>query len=152
MPRIRHILDALRVAALRLLMVSVFFGPAGLRGPTAFASASKTCGVSCPCDEAVHDGHEGDAGDHEQHANTDRGDDDRVGGSGHEDDEPCQDQCPDNCPNCGCCLGIGMAVLPLPLPMTSTAIPCASTLMLAPMDAPANGACSGVFRPPRSLT
>jgi len=148
MPRARNTLDALRVAALWLLVVSVFFGPAGLGGSAAFASANKTCGVSCPCDEAAHDDH---ADDHDDHAEAEACDDDAAADSEHGDDgDPCKDECPDDCPNCGCCLGIAMAVLPLPV--TSSRATCTSARVLAPTDAPASGAGSGVFRPPRSLT
>ena len=52
MTNTRDIINAARVAAVWLLVVSVFFGPLGLGGASAFAAASKTCGVSCPCDEA----------------------------------------------------------------------------------------------------
>lgn len=140
----RDISSALHVAALWLLVVSVFFGPAGLGGSAAFASASvaKPCGVSCPCDDAAHDRQ---PGDHEEHA-----DDDDGAHAGQDDGEPCKDECPDDCPNCGCCLGVAMAVLPLPV--TSGATACASARVLSPVDSPANGACTGVFRPPRSLT
>lgn len=147
MPRTRHLRDALRVAALWLLVVSVFFGPAGLGGSAAFASASKTCGVSCPCDEAGHDDH-GD--EHDDHADADPCSDDGAADADHDDGDPCKDECPDDCPNCGCCLGVAMVVLPLPV--TSSRATCTSARMLAPIDAPASGAGSGVFRPPRSLT
>ena len=146
MPRIRHLLDALRVAALWLLVVSVFLGPAGLGG-SAFASGAKTCGVSCPCDEAGHDDH---ADEHDEHAEAEPCDDEAAADSDHNSGEPCKDECPDDCPNCGCCLGIAMAVLPLPV--TSSAVGCTSARTIAPVDAPASGACTGVFRPPRSLT
>jgi len=129
-----------------LLVVSVSFGPAGLGGSAAFASAHKTCGVSCPCDEAAQDGH---ADEHDEHAEANP-DDDAAADSEHGDDgDPCKDECPDDCPNCGCCLGIAMAVLPLPV--ASSKATCTSARMLAPTDAPASGADRGVFRPPRSL-
>lgn len=146
MPRTRHILDALRVAALWLLVASVFFGPAGLGG-SAFGSANKTCGVSCPCDEAAHDDH---ADKHDEHAEADPCADDAAADLDQDDGDPCKGECPDDCPKCGCCLGIAMAVLLLPV--TSSAVGCTSSCMLAPVDAPASGACTGVFRPPRSLT
>ena len=147
MPRARHITDALRVSALWLLVVSVFFGPAGLGGSTGFAATLQTCGASCPCDDAVHDDH---VGDHEEHAEADPCDEDVGRDSEHDDGDPCEDECPEDCPNCGCCLGITMAVLPLPV--SSSAPSCTSVRMLAPADAPASGTCSGVFRPPRTLT
>ncbi len=142
MPGIRTILDVLRVAALWLLIVSVTVGPVV---PSVFASAAKTCGVSCPCDEA-HDDH---AGGHDDHAEADPCDDDAAPDSDHDDGDPCKGECPDDCPNCGCCLGIAMAVLPLPV--TSSGATCTSARMHTPIDAPPSGAASGVFRPPRSL-
>lgn len=146
MPRVRHLLDALRVAAVWLLVVCVFFGPAGLGG-SSFAAASKTCGVSCPCDEAGHGDH---ADEREEHAEAAPCDDDAAADSDHDDGDPCGDECPDDCPNCGCCLGVAMAVLPRPV--TSSAAGCTSARVPGPVDAPASGACTGVFRPPRSLT
>ncbi len=148
MPTARNILDALRVAALWLLVMSLFFGPAGLGGSAAFASANETCGVSCPCDAAAP---EDDAGDPADHAEADPSGDEAAADSERGDeDTPCKDECPDDCPHCGCCPGIAMAVLPLPV--TSSRATCTSARMLAPLDAPASGAGSGVFRPPRSLT
>jgi hypothetical protein len=147
MPKPRHIIDALRVAALWLLVVSVFFGPAGLGGSTGFAATSKTCGASCPCDETVHDDR---AGDLEEHAEVDPCEDDVEGDSEHDDGDTCKDECPEDCPNCRCCLGMAMAVFPLSV-TSSTAI-CTSARMLAPVGAPASGTFTGVFRPPRSLT
>ena len=143
MPKTRHILDALRVAACWLLMVSVFFGPAGLGGST-FASASETCGASCPCDEAAHDPHAN------ERAKADPCGNDAAANLDHDDSEPCKNDCPDDCPSCGCCVGIAMAVLPLAA--TSGAVRCTSARMLSPVDATASGACAGVFRPPRFLT
>lgn len=142
----RDIPSALRMVALWLLVVSVLLGPAGLGSSVAFTSPSRTCGVSCPCDDEVRDSH---AGDHEEHAGADPCDDDGGEDSEHQGSEPCQDDCPDDCPNCGCCLGVAMAVLPLSV--TSSAVTSASARMFAPVDAPASGACTGVFRPPRSL-
>jgi hypothetical protein len=144
MPRIRHIIDGLRMAALWLLVMSVSFGPAGLGGSTGFATTSKTCGVSCPCDDAVHD----DGADHED-AEADPCDDEVEADSEHDDGDPCKDECPDDCPNCGCGLGLAMAVLSLPV--TTSAANGTSARTIAPVDAPASGACRDVFRPPRYL-
>ena len=142
----RDISSALRGAAMWLLVVSVFIGPAGLGGSAAWASSSKTCGASPPCDEAVHDGNDGAR---EQHPEADPCDDDGAH-AGRDDGEPCKDECPDDCPSCGCCLGVAMAVLPVPV--TSSVTSWATARVLSPVDAPASGACTGVFRPPRSLT
>lgn len=138
----RDIASALRMVALWLLVVCVFVGPAGLGGSIAFASPSRTCGVSCPCDDG--DRHA------DEHADAAPCDDDADADSEHQGSDPCQDDCPDDCPNCSCCLGVAMAVLPL-LSVTSGAVTSASMRMFAPVDAPAIGACTGVFRPPRSL-
>jgi hypothetical protein len=145
----RDVSSALHMTAVWSLVVAVLFGPAGLGGSAALAS-SKTCGASCPCDEAVHGDNDGT---HEQHVEDDPCDDlcdDDRAHAGHADGEPCEDECPDDCSNCGCCLGIAMAVLSKPV--TSSATSCASARMLSPVDAPANGARTGIFRPPRSLT
>ena len=132
MPRFGHIIDVLRVAAMWLLVVVVLCGPVGLGGSAAFASVNKACGVSCPCDET----HDDNADEHDDHDD-------------HDDADPCKDECSNNCPNCCCCMGIAMIVFPLPV-MLSRAT-CTSACMLAPIDAPASGADSDVFRPPRSL-
>lgn len=153
MPGARPILHALRVAASWLLVVSVFFGPAGLGGSAAFAASAKPCGVSCPCDDAAPaDEHAGEhAGEHEEHADPGPcDDDDGHAEPEHEAGDPCQDECPDDCPHCGCCLGVAMAVLSLPV--ISLPVSCCSARTLAPADTPASGACTGVFRPPRLPT
>ncbi|MDH5492417.1 MAG: hypothetical protein OEY14_10735, partial [Myxococcales bacterium] len=98
MPRTRHLLDALRVAALWLLMGAVLFGPAGLGGSAAFASGASTCGASCPCEDAAHDER---AEEHADHAGEDPQDDGAGADSEHGDGEPCEDECPDDCPDCG---------------------------------------------------
>lgn len=140
MVRTRDILSALRVAAIWLLVMSVCFGPTG-RG----ASSASTCGMSCPCHEAMHDDRIEDHAAHSVDASS--GADEGEAG-GHEDEAPGDDKCPDNCPNCICCLGVAMAVIPLAIP--STLRSSASICISAPPETPANGACTGVFRPPRS--
>ena len=132
MPRFGHIIDVLRVAAMWLLVVVVLCGPVGLGGSAAFASVNKACGVSCLCDET----HDDNADEHDDHDD-------------HDDADPCKDECSNNCPHCCCCMGIAMIVFPLPV-MLSRAT-CTLACMLAPIDAPASGADSDVFRPPRSL-
>ena len=133
-----------RAAAHWLLVVSVFFGPLGLGSAAAFSPTSKTCGSSCPCEESDH-GNQQD--EHAGHAEADPCDE---ANSNHEHDDPCQEECPDNCPKCSCCLGVAVAVLPL---LTTTGLSsCSSSSLLAPGDEPANGFSTGVFRPPRSLT
>lgn len=156
-----NLYGALRAAALLLLVVSVLLGPAGFAGSAAWASAAKTCGVSCPCDdvgpseyvgEDIHghgDEHHGDA-----HAETESRDShgDDTGHCGDadngDDSEPCEDECPESCPNCGCCVGVAVAVLPLPMTSSATLWTSARTLVFA--DTLASGAGASVFRPPRS--
>ena len=145
MPRFGHIIDVLRVAAMWLLVVVVLCGPVGLGGSAAFASVNKACGVSCPCDET----HDDNADEHDDHDDADSDHDDAAADSDHDDADPCKDECSNNCPHCCCCMGIAMIVFPLPV-MLSRAT-CTSACMLAPIDAPASGADSDVFRPPRSL-
>lgn len=142
MLRARDIASALRMVALWLLVVCVFLGPAGLGGSVGFASTSRTCGVCCPCDDEVRD-------PHEEPASAAPCDDDGDADSEHQGTDPCRDDCPDDCPNCGCCVGVAMAVLPLSV--TSSAVSSAPARTLAPVDAPASGASTGIFRPPRSL-
>lgn len=142
-------MSALRVAALWLLVVSVFFGPAGLGGSLAFASGSKTCGASCPCDKASHDDCVDDQDEHAV-APDPCTPEQKAEAEAKSDSPPCEDQCPDDCPNCGCCHGVAMAVLPLPIP--SAPLPSTPVRMMAPPDAAAIGARTAVFRPPRPLT
>lgn len=130
-----------------LLVVSVFSGPAGLGGSAGLAAFTKSCGVSCPCDGADREDHEGEA---ERQVEAEPCDDDLDADSGHDAGKPCEGECPDDCPNCGCGLGVAMAVLSRPV--TSGATPCTSARMSAPVDPPSSGACDGVFRPPRLLT
>ncbi|MCX4242581.1 hypothetical protein [Paraliomyxa miuraensis] len=148
MPRALAITHALRVAASWLLVVCVFFGPAGLGGSAAFAAVTKPCGISCPCDEVVGDA-DADPGDEPGEAAPRRDTDEPIDDD-PSDDEPGEDECPDDCPSCGCCLGVAMAVLSFPA--TSFTTSCSSLRALAPVDAPASGAQTGVFRPPRSST
>lgn len=144
---VRDIPSTSRMAALWLLVVSVLLGPAGLGSSVAFASPSKTCGVSCPCDDGARDAH---AGDHDEHAAADPCDDDGGADSRHLGSEPRPDDCPDDCHDCGCCLAVAMALLPVSV--TWRAVTSASARTLAPIDAPAAGALTSLFRPPRPLT
>ncbi len=147
MRRIRDNINFLQVAALWVLVASLFFGPIGLGGTSAFPAVSKAGGVSCPCEKDEYDSH---AGEREGHPDADPCDDGRETNSGHEDADPCQDECPDDCPKCSCCLGVAMAVLPLSQPSNAGA--CASSGLLEPVDVPPSGFLTNVFRPPRSLS
>jgi len=141
MPRRRDIVNALRVTALWLLVVSVLAGPLGV-GASVASAAVKTCGVSCPCDEAQHAEHADE---------TAQADDDYDGSEGaHGDMAPCEDECPDDCPDCTCCPGLMVCLVPM---VVSDFLGSASSSkLLTPPDALACGDVSGVFRPPRSLT
>lgn len=138
MPRNRDILSALRAVAVWLLMVSVFFGPAGLAASS--ASGPKACEVSCPCDEAEQDEHD------EQDEHSDEDPCDGEAADGHEDDE----ECPEDCPSCGC--GAGAAMTMVALTLQGTSLPSSSDLTLAQSDSFSSGVRSGVFRPPRALS
>lgn len=137
----RDIFRALRIAAVWLLVMSVLFGPVGLGASSGLAAAS-SCGSSCPCDEALHDSHI----EHDDGASC-SGEDEQ---GNHDESAPCEDQCPDDCPNCGCRVGVAMAVLPYAVP--SHVALCSSALVLAPVDIPASVARTGIFRPPRALS
>ena len=131
---------ATRVAALWLLVVSVLVGPLGL-GHSA-AAAVDACGTSCPCEGDRHVDHAD--GEHASvTAEHDDCDGDRDRG------EPAEEECPDDCPDCSCCPGIVLGVVPTVMP--SIALSSHACKSLIPPDAPALGALSGVFRPPRSL-
>lgn len=143
----RHVIGVLRVAALWLLAVCVLLGPSASGVSAAFAAGSETCGVSCPCDEAALDDH---AEEQHEQAGACECDDEESGGSQHDEGDPCEDGCPDDCPNCHCCLGIGMAILPFPL--TSGTVTCTAAAMPVLIEVLASGTHTGVFRPPRSLT
>lgn len=134
-PTRRSILGNPPVAACWLLLGCVLFGPVGLTGSAVLASMNKACGITCPCDEAVHRDRAGEPDGHVDADSCDEG--------------SCKDECPDDCRNCGCCLGIGAAVLPVPV--VSDSKPRSTNRLLAPGDVPPSGAGTCVFRPPRPL-
>ena len=147
MLKTRDIIDSLRGVAVWLLVVSVLFGPAGLGASAALAAASKTCGVSCPCDEAGHDDHidvHGEGAD----ANPCAGE--HATEPVHDVGDPCNDECPEDCPDCGCCLGAAMPMILVPAAPGGR--PSMSARTGAKVDSPASGVCAAFFRPPRSLT
>lgn len=153
MPTTRQLFDVLRIAALWLLVASMFVGPAGLGGSWASAGG-EACGILCPCHEESHDERHEAAGEPDEQAdgalcsNDYCSEDDEAAPS--QQGEPCGDECPDDCPNCGCYRGVAIAALSLPL-ISSTARSTAAR-MLAPVETPAVGDRKSVFRPPRSLT
>src|SRR5690606_32874716 len=87
----------LRIAGGWLLVLCMVAGSAGPDASWAFADGSKPCGAACPCDQAEH---EEQGSTHAEHAE-----------SRHDADDPCEDQCPEDCPNCGCGLGVAAAVM-----------------------------------------
>lgn len=136
MPQRRDILNALRVAALWLLVVSVLTGPLGV-GASVASAAMKTCGASCPCDEAQHAEYVDDGCEASREI-------------AQGDETPCDDECPNDCPDCNCCPGLMVGLVPVVVP--GLPISASSLKLLTPPDAPAYGDVSRVFRPPRSLT
>ncbi len=147
MSKNRVIVDAVHAVAILLLVVYAYIGPAGPGDPAAFASTSKACDVLCPCAKTEHDN---PAGKYEGHVEADPCDDGNETDSGNEEGDPCRDKCPDDCPNCSCCLGVAVAVLPLS--ETSSAGSCISARAHAILEEPPSGVRAGIFRPPRSLS
>ena len=141
-PHRPHILLARRAAAVWLVVVSMLVGPMGMNMSVALA---KTCGVSCPCDDA----HASDDGDHVSHRDAHHD----AGESDHHDEGPVDDDgaedCPDDCPDCDCCSGVVLAVVPLSTP--SVQAPYCSFEAPRPPEAQPVGAIFDVYRPPRSL-
>jgi len=135
------------VATAWLVVVSLLVGPMGLGVGVASA---KTCGSSCPCDDApatpCDDAHAEEDG-HDAH-DDDHGD---GGEPGHREegpvDEDCPDECPDNCPDCSCCSGVVMAVVPVTMPRGLVSFD--SLTVPASLSAAPPGASFHVYRPPR---
>ena len=155
MSRARDIVPVLRRAAASLLAVCVWLGPAGVGGTPAFAAAARACGASCPCDEDGGEAHVEDGNEHGGHVGDDdpaqiegaAGDGEPAADPKPAGDDPSEDACPDDCPSCGCGFGVALAVIPLGLPTALRSFRAAHGL--ARRDAPASGAGSGVFRPPK---
>jgi hypothetical protein len=161
MSRARDIVPVLRRAAASLLAVCVLLGPAGLGGTPAFAAAARACGASCPCDEDGGEAHVEDGAERRGHVGDDdpsqleaaagdgepAADSEHAAGSEPAGADPSEDACPDDCPSCGCGFGVALAVVPLGLPTALRSFRAAHGL--ARRDAPASGAGSGVFRPPK---
>jgi len=140
MLRRRDILNALRMPALWLLAVPVLAGPMGV-GASVASAAMKTCGVSCPCDEAQHAEFADEAAQADDDCESSRE-------AAHSDEAPCEDECPDDCPDCTCC-GLMVGLAPMVVPLLG---PVSSSKLFTPADSLPCGDVSGVFRPPRSLT
>jgi hypothetical protein len=79
----------------------------------------------------------------DEHAEHDDCDDE------HDEGAPSNDECPDDCSNCGC--GPVVAVAIVATSMSTAASPSSPDLQLSPSDVAATGVRTGVFRPPRSL-
>jgi hypothetical protein len=129
MRTIRDIASALRAAAVWLLVMSVFFGPAGNGAASAFGVDAKPCADSCPCDEP-------------QEAEHDDCDDE-----GHDGETPADDECPEDCRGCSCAPALALTLVAWAVPASPLSSP---ALASAPSDAASTGVGTGVFRPPRS--
>lgn len=143
MKGIRDIDVIMRMAAYWLLFVTLFFGPLALGSAAAISVPSKECASSCPCDRRDYEHQEEEEVPHAEAAC----DDTNKANSNHDHDDPCQEGCPDDCSKCSCCFGVALAMLP-PLAITGLGA-CSSSSLLAPVDEPAHGFSSGVYRPPR---
>lgn len=143
----RHAPLSWRVAAGWLLVATLLVGPMGFGASVAWA---KTCGESCPCDDAhaTEDAH----GSHDAHQPCHEGGHQHPGESDQPDEGPvdddCPEDCPDDCPDCGCCLGVVLAIVAPTVP----SVPAPSCWLTAPPQprAPPVGALFNVYRPPRS--
>jgi hypothetical protein len=116
-----------------LLIVSMLVGAMGMGVSVASA---ETCAASCPCDgpraaEDEGDLHHDDASDADSH---------NCG--------PTDEDCPDDCPECGCCSGTLLAIMPLTAPSVRASYN--SLTVAATHRAWPPGAAVGVYRPPRS--
>lgn len=146
MPRAQSTFATLRAAAAWLLMASVLVGPLGI-GASVASAAAKTCGVSCPCEDVDVSAHADDASDGEACTCADTDEPSHAEAERH--DEFHADACPDDCPDCNCCPGVMLGVVGVVAPRPS--LPSHVYRISAPPEAPALGASSCVFRPPRSL-
>lgn len=142
MPPVRDILSALRAAAVWLVVVSVFLGPAGLGSVSGSAIVANACGVLCPCDEPQQAEHDDD---HDEHGSVDPCADEEEAAHEHEGESP-DEACFDDCS--GCAPGVTLATAAV---LVVASLASSPELALAPSDAPTTGVCTGVFRPPRSL-
>ena len=138
----RHIFGdaAAMLTLLVLLVMSTGLQP---MSPSITDPSVDACGVTCPCDAEPTDhdvaGDTHDCGPLAAQTDGDCG-----------KDAPCEDDCPDGCPDCKCCPGFIAAVMPeavQPLTGQAGALPPLEKKVCAP-----HGACNGIFRPPRSLT
>lgn len=139
MPPTHDILRALRRMAVWLVVVSVLFGQAGV------AAKWVTCRTACPCEGA--DNHASD--DVELLGSADELNAGSESDCDHEEPGAHGEQCPDDCPNCECGLGSGLAVL-VPLSERAHHARRSSSVRLGgPIDTPPLGSRDTVFRPPR---
>jgi hypothetical protein len=146
MPSVRDILSALRAAAVWLLVVSVFLGPAGIGSVSASAIGADACGVLCPCEEPQraeqddeHDGSVNSLGARYRPSNSCADEEE----SAHEHDGESPDEtCFDDCS--GCAPGVTLATGAV---LVVASLASSPELALEPSDAPTTGVCTGVFRP-----
>jgi hypothetical protein len=142
----RETRSALRWIALWMLAIAMLIGPLGLGRSVAIAAVDACGGTTCPCDadpdvdqtdgepsSCIHNGEQG-------------GDGDSVG-CDHDAD---QEQCPEGCPNCGCCPGLVASLASAVVSMLPVAgFPSELDVSLR---SPATASVSGVFRPPRRVS
>lgn len=100
---------------------------------TATYGLGERCGGTCPCEKAEAVECEADL---EAHDNG------LCSGAGH------GDPCPPDCTGCSCCPAVVVAVVPNLLDVVQASL--GERSPLAPLDRPAAGAVTRVFRPPRS--
>lgn len=148
MPRVPTLIACLRVAALWLLTLAVVVGPAGLGVSVAVGASAKRCSVSCPCD-AIDQADEGQ--DARAHDEVPAANDEVAVADDHSDGDPCDNACPDDCPNCHCAPAVAVAVAVALPTLTSGPVARSPAVAFAPIEAPPSGSGGSVFRPPRVM-
>ena len=138
-----NIRGAWRVAAAWLVVLSMIVGPMGLSGAWA-----KTCGLSCPCDDAHASTEAASHAASQQDAQHDAHEDAKTDNGGPIDDD-CPEDCPDDCPDCACCLGVALGVVPMTI--TSVKPPYDALAVEPSPETPHLGAPFKLYRPPRPL-
>ncbi len=131
------------------LQVVICLGLVDLSATASSAGDQKACGTSCPCDDASRDRQETTNSGHDAHPAVFEGGTDGES-TNHQHPGPCNGQeCPDNCTECGCCLGATVALAPAfeCFPRQPGAI-----VTFSPDDGLTLGVCRAIFRPPRSLS
>lgn len=127
----------LRAPLAWLVLICLLLG-AGL-GQAQRLGGVDPCGTACPCEEAEAAEHA--LGHHDA-------DSDSVADDAHGEDDPCSEDCADDCPDCRCSVGTTVAVAPskrASVPTSGVTVP-----TLTRVESPVSGVLTGVFRPPRS--